>query len=49
MWSIAQMDYANNKCLHHNRYNGWCNYYDCECVDKLEECEFAKENEVTIG
>lgn len=45
MYSISQLDYMVNKCLHHNRYDGWCNYYDCECIDKLEDCIFASQKD----
>lgn len=43
--TIEQFDYCMNQCIHHNRYDGWCNYYYKDiCEIDLTKCERVLEH-----
>ena len=40
---IREFDFCQNICIHHNRYDGWCNYYYVD-ICEIEECEYCKDH-----
>ena len=41
MRDIEEFDFCYNTCTYHNRYDGWCHYYNKD-VSEIDECNYCK-------
>ena len=45
--TIGQFDYCMNICIHHTRYDGWCNYYYKDLSEiNISQCDIINKEKI---